>query len=50
VDHGASLIETARRDLRLKLGKWGFKSYELSNRKGQKKRQQYSMSLIAAIS
>ena len=45
-----SLIEENRKQLRKQLCKFGFRAFELSYRKSQQKKQQYSMSLIAAIS
>ena len=34
-----SLIEKAQQELKMKLGKFGYRSFQLSNKKNQQKRQ-----------
>jgi hypothetical protein len=45
-----SLIDAGTKELKLKYGKFGYRAMQLSMRKSEVKKQQYSVSLIAAIS
>ena len=45
-----SHIDSGQRELKQKYGKYGFKSLQLSMKKCETKKQQYSVSFIAAIS
>lgn len=44
------MVEENQRELRNRLGEYGYQSLQLSIRKQEEKRQNYSMSFIAAIS
>ncbi len=45
-----NIQDQAQKELRLRLGKYGYNSLQLATRRNQPRRQQYSLSMISAIS